>query len=132
VVNEVYRPSTGQPQIRDLGFYLVGDSGWIDLKRVRNYGISTPKPYLPLPTILHQGPDYSLSLEVLPDPLRDVLLIRYVLSGNYRLVVILSPHLTATGQDNAGWVGDQALLASRGDRSLALCASVPMGNLSAA
>jgi glucoamylase len=33
IVNEVYWPSTGQPQIRDLGFYLVGQGRWIDLKR---------------------------------------------------------------------------------------------------
>lgn len=131
VVNEVYWPSTGQPQIRDLGFYLVNASGWIDLKRVHRYGLSTPRPYLPLPTVLHQGDGYQLALEILPDPHRDVLLIRYALSGDYRLVVILSPHLTATGQDNAAWVGDGALLASRGNRSLALCASVPMTHLSA-
>ena len=27
IINEVYWPSTGQPQIRDFGFYLVGASG---------------------------------------------------------------------------------------------------------
>ena len=42
IVNEVYWPSTGTPQIRDLGFYLVGASGWIDLKRVRVTGSRHP------------------------------------------------------------------------------------------
>jgi hypothetical protein len=37
IVNEVHWPSTGQPQIRDLGFYLVGNGHWIDLKRARRY-----------------------------------------------------------------------------------------------
>jgi glucoamylase len=120
VVHEVDWPSTGKPKIRDLGFCPVGDSGWIDLKRVRTYGLSTLKPYLPLPTTLNQGLDYSLLLDVLHDPHRDVLPIRYELSGNCRLVVTLAPHVTATGQDNASWEGDQAVLALHGDRGLDL------------
>ena len=131
IVNEVYWPSTGQPQIRDLSFYLVPDGSvpgavWVDLKRVARYHLSTPRPYLPLPTLLHHGDDYELSLEVLPDPRRDVLLIRFALAGPYRLVVLLSPHLTATGEGNAGWAEHGVLLATRGNRSLALAASVPL------
>jgi hypothetical protein len=73
IVNEVYWPSTGQPQIRDLGFYLVGNGRWIDLKRERRYRLLTPGPGLPALTIVHHGDDYQLTLELLPDPLRDVL-----------------------------------------------------------
>ena len=40
IINEIYWPSTGQPQIRDFGFYLVGEERWIDLKRVRRYQLS--------------------------------------------------------------------------------------------
>ena len=47
IINEIYWPSTGRPQVRDLGFYLFGDAGWIDLKRVRRYRLSMPKPTLP-------------------------------------------------------------------------------------
>ncbi len=32
IINEVYWPTTGHPQIRDLGFYLVGSQRWIDLE----------------------------------------------------------------------------------------------------
>lgn len=142
ILNEVYWPSTGQPQVRDLSFYLVAaqpDAGaaWVDLKRVGRYHLSTPKPYLPLPTVLHEGEDYELSLEVLPDPHRDVLLIRFALTGPYRLVALLSPHLMASGDDNAGWDNNagwhdgEVLQAQRGNRSLALAASVPMSRLSA-
>src|SRR5580698_3986825 len=35
IINEIYWPSTGQPQVRDFGFYLVGEERWVDLKRVR-------------------------------------------------------------------------------------------------
>jgi glucoamylase len=76
IVNEVYWPSTGSPQILDFSFYLVGENRWIDLKRVQQYVLSTPAPYLPLLTIKHSGDDYGLELEVLPDPRRDVLLVR--------------------------------------------------------
>lgn len=130
-LNEVYWPSTGQPQIRDLTFYLIGESGWVDLARARRYVFSMPKPYLPLPTILHRGEDYELSLEVLPDPTRDVLLVRYALTGPYRLALVLAPHLTSTGHGNAAWVEGQRLLAVSGDRALALLAGGPMTHLSA-
>lgn len=130
-LNEVYWPSTGEPQIRDLTFYLVGESRWVDLKRERRYVFSIPKPYLPLPTILHRGEDYELILEVLPDPTRDVVLIRYALSGPYRLVVLLSPHLTPSGHDSAAWVDGQGMLAQSGERAVALLSSGPMTHLSA-
>ena len=31
IINEVYWPTTGHPQIRDWGFYLVGEKRWISL-----------------------------------------------------------------------------------------------------
>ncbi|HUI61795.1 MAG TPA: hypothetical protein VLX90_16330, partial [Steroidobacteraceae bacterium] len=58
IVNEIYWPSTGEPQIRDFGFYLVGERRWLDLKRLRRYRLSTPGPFLPLLTIEHYGEDY--------------------------------------------------------------------------
>jgi glucoamylase len=31
ILNEVYWPSTGEPQIRDLGFIVAGPDGWYDI-----------------------------------------------------------------------------------------------------
>src|ERR1700739_3626539 len=70
IVNEVYWPSTGQPQIRDLGFYLVGNGRSIDLKRECRYRLLTPGPALPALTIVHHGDDYQLTLAPRPDPRR--------------------------------------------------------------
>jgi glucoamylase len=126
VINEVFWPSTGEPQIRDLTFYLVGQDGFIDLKRERRYALETPAPGVPLVTISHSGADYRLILEVVPDPLRDVLLVRFELTGPYHLVAIVAPHLGGTGKENTAWVEDQALLAQRGDCALALLADVPL------
>src|SRR5580698_787406 len=120
VINEVFWPSTGEPQLRDLTFYLVGDGAFVDLKREQNYRLETPSPNLPLLTITHTGKDYVLVLEVVPDPLRDVLLVRFDLKGPYKLAVILAPHLWGTGKGNTAWVAEVALIAKIGPRSLEL------------
>ncbi|XSG81820.1 MAG: glycoside hydrolase family 15 protein [Methyloligella sp. ZOD6] len=130
IVNEVYWPSTGRPEIRDFGFYLIGDGRWVDLKRVCKYSLSKPKPYLPLLTIVHEGEDYRLSLTVLPDCRRDVLLVRYELEGPYKLGIIVAPHLGETGYDNEAWVAGGALFASIPGRAVCVSADGPMDDQS--
>jgi glucoamylase len=126
VLNEIYWPSTGEPQVRDLTFYLIGEGGrWVDLKRERRYTLSTPAPYLPLPTVVHTGEDYTLTLEVVPDPLRDALLIHYELTGPYQLALIVAPHLDANGSGNVAWV-DGALFAHQHRHVLCLTADVAL------
>jgi glucoamylase len=134
IINEVYWPSTGQPQVRDFGFYLVGAAGsqqrWVDLKRVRQYHLATPGPYLPALTITHFGADYQLTVEVLPDPLRDVLLLRFNLTGPYSLVLILAPHLGSTGRGNSAWIDEDRAYARHADFCLCLAADAPLLKLS--
>jgi len=57
ILNEVYWPSTGDPQIRDLGFIVAGPRGWSEVKRVNRYALATPEPDIPLPTVTHEGDD---------------------------------------------------------------------------
>jgi glucoamylase len=130
IINEVYWPATGEPQIRDLGFILARDGEWIELKRALHYRISQPRPHVPLATIVHEGPGYRLTLEVVPDPARDVLLISYVLEGDFALHVLLAPHLAGSGTGNTAWVTN-ALFATRGDCALCLAASPPFRRASA-
>lgn len=130
IINEIYWPSTGHAQVRDLSFYLIGADRWVDLKRVRRYRLSTPQPDVPALTIEHYGEDYLLSLEVLPDPLRDALLVRYSLTGPYRLALILAPHLGATGRHNSAWVEAGVGFARRHEHSLCLTADQPLQKLS--
>ncbi len=130
IINEIYWPSTGQPQIRDLGFYLIGAGKWIDLKRERRYRVATPEPYLPALTITHYGADYELTVEVLPDPLRDVLLLRYRIVGPYRVAAILAPHLGSTGRGNSAWVDDGVGFARHRGHALCLAADQPLAQLS--
>lgn len=100
IVNEVYWPSAGRPQIRDLGFIIAGHSGWREVKRVARYQLSLPKLYVPLPRIIHEGDDYRLELQLSPDPVRDVLLIAFRLTGNGELYALLAPHLGGSGLNN--------------------------------
>ncbi len=81
---------------------------------------------MPLLTISHLGKDYQLALDVVPDPLRDVLLVRFELRGPYKLVAVIAPHLGGTGLGNTAWVEGEALLAQRGTCALALLADVPL------
>ncbi len=116
ILNEVYWPSTGEPQIRDFGFIVLGPNGWSELKRVNRYSLSTPQPDIPLPTIVHEDADgtYRVELEVVPDPLRDVLLVRYELTGEgCRLYVLLAPRLGPKSDANSAWVDE--LLHADGD-----------------
>ena len=127
IVNEVYWPSTGEPQIRDLGFIVADDDEWFEVKRVNRYRVTTPKPHLPLVQIVHQGDRYTLTLAFLPDPLRDVLLISFDLAGaGFRLYPLLAPHLGATGWDNTAWVEDGALFA-QGGAGAGLCLMAEQG-----
>lgn len=106
IINEVYWPATGRPQVRDLGFIVAGPSGWFEVKRVNRYRVSTPEPYVPLPQVVHEGDGYRLELEILPDPLRDVVLISYRLTGDgMRLYPLLAPHLHNTGRHNNARAG---------------------------
>jgi glucoamylase len=101
ILNEVYWPETATPQLRDLGFIVAGPRGWFEVKRVNRYRISLPEPYIPLAHITHEGDGYRLVLEVVPDPLRDVVLISYSLTaGDMRLYALLAPHLNNNGERN--------------------------------
>jgi glucoamylase len=131
ILNEVYWPATGQPQLRDLGFIVAGPSGWSEVKRVNNYQVSSAEPYLPLPHIAHQGESYRLVLEVVPDPRRDAVLISFRLIGEgARLYVLLAPHLNNAGEHNNALAGDD-LAAWRGECALCLVSDIGFARSSA-
>ena len=52
VVSEVYWPSTGEPQIRDLGFIVAGDGWWVEVKARDQYTVTATDPDAPLATSL--------------------------------------------------------------------------------
>lgn len=124
ILNEVYWPATGYPQIRDLGFIVAGPHGWTEVKRAQRYTLSTPKPFIPLPKFVHEGETYRLELEFLPHPLRDVLLIRYNLEADdARLYPMLAPHLAAR-RSNDAWADDDLVASTDG---VAVCLHADTG-----
>ncbi len=122
IVNEIYWPSTGQPQLRDLGFIVKSSKGWTEIKRNQRYIMTTPKPYVPLPRVVHQTETFRLELEYLPHPLRDGLLIRYALqsqSDDLELYLLAAPHLGGERKDNKAKAGFD-LTAERGSGALCI------------
>jgi len=131
IVNEIYWPATGTPQIRDLGFIVFGPNGWHEVKRVARYTVTTPVQHIPLPHIVHEHPDYRLELELVPDPHRDVVLISFRLHGdNLRLYTLLAPHLGNSGAHNNACAGRE-LYAWSGISTLCLASDCGFSRTSA-
>ena len=137
IVNEVYWPTVGEPQIRDLGFIVAGDNWWHEVKQVASYRVQMADPAVPLASIVHTGPadhPYQLTLEVVPDSERDVVLVTYALTGaDARVYALLASHLQqhpadnaandfSGGGDNIAWVAGGSLFAQGAGRSLCLSA----------
>ncbi len=126
ILNEVYWPTAGEPQIRDMGFIVAGDGWWYEVKAVASYEVNTGDPAVPLASIVHGGPPqhpYQLTLQVIPDPERDVVLVSYTLDGvpGAQLYVFLASHLHTHpavdadqdyggGSGNTAWVGAEGSL----------------------
>ncbi|MCB0991707.1 MAG: hypothetical protein KDB16_12055 [Acidimicrobiales bacterium] len=105
--NEIYWPSTGQPQLRDLGFIVETQGDWIEVKRHSTYTLSSPSPSVLAPTVVHQGSGWALRLEWIVDPDRDAIIVDYELSGDAdACYALIAPHLGGGGFQNTAWVDD--------------------------
>ena len=129
IVNEVYYPRIDIQQIRDLGFIVADDQGfWVEVKRLGSHQLVWAVQGIPAIEILHQHERFELRLRVVPDPLRDVLLIDLQLTGEpgLRPYALLAPHLCGTGHDNQAEVnayrGRRVLWAEQDPFGLALAA----------
>ncbi len=124
VLNEVYWPSTGEPQLRDLVFAVLTPGGFIDLKRVARYELTIPSPTVPLPSVKHTGPGYEVAIEFTPDPDRDALAMRIGVSGG-DLAIFAAPRLGGTGHRNTAWVEDGVLFAEGQSGALCIASEAP-------
>jgi glucoamylase len=147
ILNEVYWPTVGEPQIRDMGFIVAGDGWWYEVKAVATYQVQTADPAVPLASIVHTGPaqhPYQLTLQVIPDPGRDVVLVSYTLDGvsDAQLYLFLASHLQqhpavnadqdySGGSDNTAWVDSGgSLFAQSAGRFLCLSSESGFGQAS--
>lgn len=136
ILNEMYAPRMDQAATRDLGLVVTATGGFFsEEKRHAVHEVSSPvsgAPFYRLTSTCGEG-RYRIEKEVLTDPVRPVVLqrIRFTpLRGapeDYRLFVLLAPHLDNHGAGNTGWVGDYkgvpGLFASRDDHALSLLSS---------
>ncbi len=132
IVNEVYYPRIDIPQIRDLGFIVADGNGfWVEVKRLDRHELRTPAAGIPAVQVIHRHERFTLTLRVVPDPRRDVLLVQLQLEGDPQLhpYALLAPHLGGTGHDNhaavAQYRGRRVLWAEQGPFGLALAAIDP-------
>lgn len=138
ILNEVYYPRVDHACTRDLGFIVTdGDTYFSEEKRNARSETSTMAPGIPAYRIHNTAVDgrYRIEKEVFTDPWRDVVLqrVRFVpLRGrlaDFRLYVLLAPHLANRGGGNTAWVGDYKgtpmLLAERENYALALASTAP-------
>ena len=132
IVNEIYYPRVDIPQIRDLGFLVADDkSFWVEVKRLERHDISLAAPGAPAVRIVHRHERFTLTLRVVPDPRRDVLLLDVNLEGDpgLRPYALLAPHLGGTGHQNYAAIAEyrhrRVLWAEQGPFGLALVAADP-------
>ncbi|MEZ4678466.1 MAG: glycoside hydrolase family 15 protein [Caldilineaceae bacterium] len=138
ILNEIYYPRLDWACTRDLGLIVTnGRDYFSEEKRHAQSQISYLAPGVPALRLVNDAGDgrYRIEKEILTDPQRNVVLqqTRFVpLQGtlaDYRLYVLLAPHLGNRGVNNTGWVGESkgipALFAEReGQAALALLSSV--------
>ena len=138
IMNEIYYPRVDHACTRDLGLIVTdGQSYFSEEKRSTHSETSQVTPGIPAYRVRNTSVDgrYRIEKDVLTDPWRDVVLqrIRFIpLQGglaDFRLFVLLAPHLANHGDGNTAWAGDYKgtpmLLASRGPHALALASSAP-------
>jgi glucoamylase len=138
ILNEIYYPRVDNACTRDLGFIVTdGQTYFSEEKRDARSETSQVAPGIPAYQIRNTAVDgrYRIEKEVLTDPWRDVVLqrIRFVpLQGtltDFRLYVLLAPHLANRGSGNTAWAGEykgkEMLFAEREHYALALASTAP-------
>jgi len=138
ILNEIYYPRVDRACTRDMGMLVTSDDGFFsEEKRNAEHGVSLLAPGVPAYSLSNTCSEgrYRVDKEVLTDPQRETLLQRTrftALKGkasDYRLYVLLSPHIGNRGWGNSGWVGDYKgvgmLFAERDGTCMALACSSP-------
>jgi glucoamylase len=138
IINEIYYPRVDQACTRDLGFIVTdGEVYFSEEKRDARSETVQVAAGVPAYRVHNTAADgrYRIEKEILTDPWRDVVLqrVRFVpvqgTLADFRLYVLLAPHLANGGAGNTAWVGDYKgspmLFAVRDHHALALASSTP-------
>ena len=133
IVDEVYYPRVDQANTRDLGLLVSGPGGFFsEEKRDTTSTVHLLGPGVPGYRLVNRCAEerYEIEKTIITDPERAVLLqrIRFRalvgMPADYRLFMLLAPHIGNQGYGNDGWVdsykGIPTLFARRADVSLAV------------
>ena len=144
IFTEVYYPTVDRPQLRDLQ-YLVTDGTTffheekrdltITMERISDHALGY--------RYVNADPNgrYSITKEIISHPYHPCLLIHTSLTGkdeaflsSLKLFALCAPHLEIGGGGNNGYIvladGQRILVAQKGDKWMALAATVPFSHLS--
>jgi glucoamylase len=138
ILNEVYFPRIDQACTRDFGLVVTDGSGFFSEEKRDTASTIQPiadgVPAFAITSTCNQR-RYRLEKLVLSDPRRDVVLQRVGFaalagsSADYRLFMLLAPHLVNKGAGNTAWVADYKgvpmLFAEGGGSALAVACSAP-------
>jgi glucoamylase len=137
ILNEIYYPRTDSACTRDMGLIVTDRNGYFsEEKRDAHHEVNMMEQGVPAFRLVNTASRYRIEKSIVTDPRREVLLqdVRFEpLQGtisDYRLYVLIAPHLVNAGARNTAWVGDYKgapMLFARGrfDISLALACSAP-------
>jgi glucoamylase len=139
ILNEIYYPRVDTACTRDMGLIVTAANGYFsEEKRAALHEINMAEEGVPAFRLVNMAADgrYRIEKKIVTDPRREALLQQIwfePLKGSladYRLYVLIAPHLVNGGAGNTGWVGDYKgtpMLFARGrfGVSLALACSVP-------
>ena len=133
ILNEVYFPRVDQACTRDMGLIITDGAGYFsEEKRHCSFQNAPIEPGVGVFNLTNTALDgrYQIEKQVFSDSYRNVVLQRvrfHALQGrmsDYRVHVILAPHLANCGYGNTGWVidykGTTMLFAQRAGVTLAL------------
>lgn len=138
ILNEIYYPQVDQACTKDLSLIVTDEKDFFSEEKhhthhvIRSMADGVPGYIL---TNTCKNNQYRIEKEIITDPFRDTLLqrIRFFPADekrkDFKLFMLLAPHLGNKGSENTAWVGNYKglpmLFAQRGDVSLALACSVP-------
>jgi glucoamylase len=138
ILNEIYYPQVDQACTRDLGMIVTdGKQFFSEEKRHTSHQIKHIAKGVPGYFIVNtcDEKNYRIEKEIISDPFRDTVLQRIQFfptskkKKDFKLYMLLAPHLGNHGSGNTAWIGNYKglpmLFAQRGDVSLALACSVP-------
>ena len=138
ILNEIYYPRIDQACIRDMGLIVTdGATYFSEEKRDAESSVRWLADGVPAYGLVNASHDgrYRIEKQIVTDPRRDTVLqqVRFIPQqgalSDYRLYVLLAPHLGNQGGGNSAWVDDvngtPILFAQRDDSALALVCSAP-------